>query len=66
MKRLFLIPIVFGLVLAFSSPAYCGQPASTLKVSLHVGESCTASISPLEFGDYNPVTRIKPIKPWID
>jgi spore coat protein U-like protein len=55
MKRLFLIPVVSGLILAFCPPAYSGQSASTLNVSISVVELCTVTTTPLEFGDYNPL-----------
>ena len=55
MNRLLLFPVILsGLVLAFCPPAYCGQPASTLDVSINVVELCTVTTSPLAFGDYNP------------
>jgi spore coat protein U-like protein len=54
MKRLFLFPVVSGLILAFSPSVYCGPSASTLNVSINVVEMCSITTSPLEFGDYNP------------
>lgn len=54
MKRLFLFPVISGLILAFCPPAYCGPSASTLEVSLHVDELCTVSTSPLAFDEWNP------------
>jgi spore coat protein U-like protein len=54
MKRLFLFPVISGLILAFCPPAYCGQSASTLVVSLHVGELCTVDTHSLKFDNWNP------------
>ena len=54
MKQLLLFPVVSGLILAFCPPAYCGQSASTLNVSINVVELCTVTTSPLAFGDFNP------------
>ena len=54
MKRLILIPVVSGLILAFYPPAYCDPSASLLTVSLNVVELCTVTTSPLDFGEYNP------------
>ena len=54
MKWLFLIPIVFGLVLAFSPPAYCDQAASTLEVSITIVGLCTVTTSPLAFDEWKP------------
>jgi len=54
MKRLYLFPVVAGLILAFCSPAYCGQAASTLEVTLHIDELCTVSTSPLAFDKWKP------------
>jgi spore coat protein U-like protein len=54
MKRLFLIPVVSGLILAFCLPAYCGQSTSILEVSIHVGELCTVNAHTLKFDNWNP------------